>query len=361
MKILVLGGTGAIGVPVVRLLADKGNEVYVTTRRPSAANHGRIHYIIGNAQDMRFVEGLLRQWFDVIIDFMVYTPEIFSGRMERFLSSTGQYLFLSSARVYADAGERLLTEESPRLLDVIKDRAYLKTDEYALAKAREEDMLWESGYKNWTIIRPYITYNNHRLQLGVLEKEAWLSRLLKEKRLVFSRDIARHYTTLTHGEDVALRIAGLAGCGAALGETFHIAGRESVRWGEVLEIYLDVLEKKTGRRPEVYWLENAGLIAGVCHNAAQIKYDRLYDRRFDSSKIDKFSHEKVYVKTAEGLRKCLFEFLEGDRAFLGCNWKLEGAFDKVSREHVDIRRIPSWRGKFRYFQGYMSVLSGICP
>lgn len=144
MKILVLGGTGAMGVPVVKLLADKENEVYVTTRNLSAMNHGKIHYITGNAQDVNFVKNIFRQRFDVIIDFMIYTPEIFRERMELFLANTGQYFFLSSARVYADAGKRLITEDCPRLLDVIQDKVYLKRDEYALAKAREEDMLHES-------------------------------------------------------------------------------------------------------------------------------------------------------------------------------------------------------------------------
>lgn len=33
MKILILGGTGAIGISLVDILADKGNKIYVTSRR----------------------------------------------------------------------------------------------------------------------------------------------------------------------------------------------------------------------------------------------------------------------------------------------------------------------------------------
>lgn len=53
-----------------------------------------------------------------------------------------------------------------------RDEDYIKTDEYALQKARQENILLGSKYKNWTIIRPYITYNKERLQLGVLEKKS---------------------------------------------------------------------------------------------------------------------------------------------------------------------------------------------
>ena len=78
-----------------------------------------------------------------------------------------------------------------RLLDVSHDSIYLKTDEYALAKARQEDILRKSGKNNWTIIRPYITYSESRLQLGVLEKEAWLYRALKGFQEMFWKN-AQH-------------------------------------------------------------------------------------------------------------------------------------------------------------------------
>ena len=46
--------------------------------------------------------------------------------------------------------------------------------EYAIAKAKMENLLKKPSKKNWTIIRPYITFNDNRLQLGTLEKEMWL-------------------------------------------------------------------------------------------------------------------------------------------------------------------------------------------
>lgn len=51
---------------------------------------------------------------------------------------------MSSSRVYADS-QTPITENSPRLLDVYKEEEYLKTDEYALSKARQEDILHRSG------------------------------------------------------------------------------------------------------------------------------------------------------------------------------------------------------------------------
>ena len=48
-----------------------------------------------------------------------------------------------------------------------------------------------------------LPYYNNRLQLGIFEKEIWLQRALDGKKIVFSRNIASKYTTLTYGYDVA--------------------------------------------------------------------------------------------------------------------------------------------------------------
>lgn len=45
MKILVLGGTGAIGVDLVQILADRGSEVHVTSRQERKSKHRNIIYI----------------------------------------------------------------------------------------------------------------------------------------------------------------------------------------------------------------------------------------------------------------------------------------------------------------------------
>ena len=144
-----------------------------------------------------------------------------------------------------------ITEETPRLLDVSTDEAYLKTDEYGLAKARQEDLLRDSGRKNWTVIRPSITFSEGRLQLGVLEKEAWLYRALHGRSIVFSEDIANKVTTMTYGWDVAKGIESIVSNPKALGEIFHITSKESFKWHEILTLYLNVLEQNLGKRPQV--------------------------------------------------------------------------------------------------------------
>lgn len=189
LKILLLGGTGAMGVHLSKILNNQGEDVYVTTRRERKGMG--ITYIQGNAHENAFLSDILQKYhFDVLIDFMIYNTSEFADRVDLLLSSVGQYIFLSSSRVYADS-QTPITENSPRLLDVYKEEEYLKTDKYALSKARQEDILHRSGKNNWTVIRPYITYSEIRLQLGVLEKELWLYRALNGRTNRFFKGYRR--------------------------------------------------------------------------------------------------------------------------------------------------------------------------
>ena len=94
--------------------------------------------------DMAFLENILNEKYDAILDFMVYKPEEFRDRYIKSLENTSQYVFLSSARVYADSPDALIEESSKRLLDISKDQEFLQTNEYSLAKAREENLLLKS-------------------------------------------------------------------------------------------------------------------------------------------------------------------------------------------------------------------------
>lgn len=47
--------TGAMGEPFVRLLGERGEEVYVTSRR-KREDKGNVHYIQGDAHDLFFIK-----------------------------------------------------------------------------------------------------------------------------------------------------------------------------------------------------------------------------------------------------------------------------------------------------------------
>lgn len=345
MNVLMLGGTGAMGVHLAELLANEGRSVYVTTRSPRQSQL-KINYIQGNAQDNLFLSEVLNKRWDVIVDFMVYTTDIFKSRINLLLAATDQYIYISSSRVYANS-DSPITEDSPRLLDVSLDKEFLSTDEYSLSKARQENLLFDSNLKNWTIIRPYITYSDERLQLGVLEKEAWLYRALHKRPIVFSGDINTKVTTLTYGLDVAKGISAIIGKNNALGEAFHITSSKSMYWGEALDVYVNVLEEYLGERPKVVLQKLDDF--NTWHTAKyQIEYDRLYNRRFDNSKIEKYIDTSKFVDSATGLKVCLENFLRSPQ-FLKIDLRTEAIKDKQLGVRASLMEWPSVKQNVKYF------------
>ena len=357
MRVLVLGGTGAMGEPLVRLLSRRGDEVYATSRRKRESN-GNVHFIQGDARELSFVQEVLKTRYDAIVDFMIYPTVAFKKRTQIYLDNTDQYLFLSSARVYADS-KRPITESSPRLLDVCKDEAYLKTDEYALAKARSENILFEADRKNWTIIRPYITYNTKRLQLGGLELDTWLTAALSGRPLVLPKDVGIHETTMTYGDDVAYAMMMLIGKKAAYGEAFHITGTDHMTWNEVVEIYKDVIEDQTGKRPEIYTPDTSSVLSAVMKNTTQIQYDRMYDRIFDNSKLmeairDTSKEEMNFLPMKKGLQRCLKKYfsLPYEQSFNVCNLNYLAQIDKSTRGRTSLSGVEGSMERFKYLGYY---------
>lgn len=343
MSVLVLGGTGAIGTHTVEILDKRGINTTVTSRK-SIDSVGNVDYIKGNARDLEFLKSLLDRKWEAIVDFMVYSNEEFAERVDMLLASTNQYVFLSSARVYADSSDNL-TEESPRLLDVSKDEKFVNSSEYSLKKAQQEDILKSKDTENWTIVRPYITYSENRLQLGVLEKEDWLYRVLKGRKIIFSEDLRNKLTTVTYGLDVSLGIASLILAKDAKGQVFHITSNKSITWGEVIEVYLDVLSKHLGYTPQIVF-QNLGNFVKL-KSRYQVIYDRMYHRKFDNSKIAKFVDINSFTDYQVGLSQCLEKFLKNGN-FNKINWKAEARKDRLGNERTPLGEIAGIKQKLKY-------------
>lgn len=275
-RILLLGGTGAIGTYLREILSAKGNEVIVTSRSDQPPSAG-VEFVKGDAKDVHFLTTVLdRVRPDAIVDFMIYSTNEFKMRRDLLLSKTRHYLFLSSYRVFNE--DEIITEKSPRLLDSSTDSEYLKTDEYALCKARAENLLREASDSNWTIIRPGITYSKRRFQLGCLEANTLCYRSFQGLPVAMPREMRKKQTTMTWGHDVALMIACLVLNPKAYGEDFNCASAEHHSWDEICGLY----ERLIGTKVRDCTVEDYIRIVG---NSAQVRYDRMFNRILDNRKV----------------------------------------------------------------------------
>lgn len=346
MPVLILGGTGAIGSFLVDILNLNGKKVFVTTRR-NIIDKNNIKYIQGNAHDINFLSRICSQKWDTIIDFMSYKTDEFNERIILLLKLTKHYVYISSARVYADK-EHPIKETTSRLLDVSNDKEYLNTDEYALTKARQEDILKMQSNKNYTIVRPYITYGEKRFQLGVLEKEEWLYRALQGRTIVFPKDLLDKRTTMTSGYDVAHFIYKLIGNQNVKGETFHVTNSLSITWKEIINIYIKIIEKETGKKIKILLVSNDLFLK--CRHADlkyQFIYDRLYNRVFDASKEERIIDITKFETIEGGLETSLKTFLRTPKyGFI--NWIYEAKKDRLTNERTSFQEICGIKNKIQY-------------
>lgn len=372
MKILLLGGTGAIGTHLVDVLEKRGDEVFVTSRK-DRENRKNVTFLTGNAKNTSFINPILKNNFwDAIVDFMTYGSEEFNQQVDYLLSATKQYVFLSSSRVYENS-DKLINEESPRLLDVSNDEVFIETDDYALYKARQEDILLKHPLNNkCLIIRPYITYSEFRLPLGILEKENWLYRALQGRSIVFSKDVYSKLTTLTYGLDVSNVIVQLIGKSKANGLKINIVSSKSEKWSDVLELYLEELGRILRKPPKFILIEETPTAISLGFSFKikyiiksillslnifrgkndivpnyQLKYDRLFNRTFDNSKIFYYVDDLYFADYQIQLRECLRMFIE-DQRFMSVDWKVEALHDHLAGEFTPLNEIKIFKDKILY-------------
>lgn len=282
MNVLLLGGTGAMGMYLSRRLAKSGWMVYVTTRsnRAPTSSEGegnRVFFLMGNAKDRPFLESALaRVRPDAIVDFMTYSTIEFLDRRDFLLRHCGHYLFLSTYRVFAETVP--ITESSPRLLDVCTDAEYLATDEYAMTKARQENLLRDATSHNWTIIRPAITFSRNRFQFGCLEAWEVCFRSLAGLPVMMPAEMMDKQATLSWADDVARMMERLVLDRRAMAEDFNVATAEHMTWRQISEIY----RKEIGMEVRECSLSD---YIGVIGSRYQVMYDRMVDRVVDNRKV----------------------------------------------------------------------------
>ena len=178
--------------------------------------------------------------------------------------------------------------------------------------------------------------------------EVTLLRALEGRTIVFPKDIAERRTSLTFGSDVAGALVDLIGNEKAYGEAFHITTDEFHTWGDILEFYCKKIKEKTGKKPKVKFVNDSTELQNVW-NRWQIKYDRLYDRTFDNSKIESVRGKYDYKPCFEGLEECLNNFLENPK-WLSMNIKYEAWCDRQTGEITPLSEIPGKKNKLKYIK-----------
>lgn len=258
-------------------------EVVAVALDESAPWNLDIKYIKGNAFDKAFLENLLKEDFDGIVNFMDYGNYDFSDYYKLFLENTKHYIFLSSCRVYDDK-EQPIKETSPRLLDSSEDEVLKASHDYCIQKAQNEDLLKSCKYDNWTVVRPATTFSTMRLQLVTLEFENSVGRALRGKKVILPIQAKDKPATLGWGGDVAKMIARILFKEEAKREFYNVCSAEHKTWKEIAEYYHTLVGL------EAVWVDKEDYLAilspeGRINVRWQLEYARLFRRITDNSKV----------------------------------------------------------------------------
>ena len=289
-KVLVLGSTGAMGQYLVPYLAEMGYYVTAVSLEDEMPYNDHVTCVKGNAMDKGFLTSLLEEKFDGIVDFMIYSKRNFPQYYQLFLDNTDHYIFLSSCRVYANE-ETPIKETTVRLLDVSTDEKFVGSNDYSIHKAKAENILMLSDYKNWTIVRPATTFSKMRYQLVTLEAVNNVGRAMKGKKVVLPAQAKNIPATLCWAGDVSKMIAKLLFNEDAKKETFNVCSSEYRTWSEIAEYYHDIAGL------EAVWVDKEDYLKILDPNMSlscrwQLEYARMFNRITDNSKVLRYTGMK---------------------------------------------------------------------
>jgi nucleoside-diphosphate-sugar epimerase len=272
LNVLFVGGTGQISLPCVELAIAAGHKVSVFNRgqRSEPLPRGAVS-IIGDMKDPQSYAQLARQDWDVVNQFMVFTPEQMQQDIATFSGRVGQYIFISSASVYQKHPYAYMTSEATT-------PAVNPWWPYSQAKIACENLMKASALP-WTNVRPSHTTRTG-LPTMLNEGDSVALRMLANKPVLVAGDGTAIWT-LTRSEDFAKPYVKLFGNPAALKEDFHITGDVGFTWDA---IYTSIA-KGLGVAPKLCHVPTDTLIRYKPDWAGPLLGDKTWTTLFDNSKI----------------------------------------------------------------------------
>ncbi len=275
-KVLFIGGTGQISLPCVQLAAESGHQVTVFNR---GQRHdrlpGNVASITGDMADASGYAQLGAQNWDVVAQFMVFTPEQMQRDIATFAGKTGQYIFISSASVYQKTIDSyVITEQTPAI------NPYWG---YSQAKIACETLMKASNGLPWTNVRP-----SHTVRTGLPtmlnDGDAVANRMLTGRPVIVAGDGNAPWT-LTRSEDFATPFVKLFGNPHALYEDFHITGDKGFAWDAIYT----AIGRGLGVEPKLVHVPTDTLCAYRPEWKGPLLGDKSWTALFDNSKVKRIA------------------------------------------------------------------------
>lgn len=275
MRVLFIGGTGIISSACAHLAVERGIDLHLLNRGQTARPVPEAaHVLHGDIRDKASVNTALgARTFDVVVDWIAFTPQHIETDLELFQGRTQQYVFISSASAYQTPPVNLPVVESTPLANPHWEysRAKIACEERLMRAHREEQF-------PVTIVRPSHTYDCTRLPMH--GRYTVVDRMRKGKKVIVHGD-GTSLWVLTHQRDFAKGFVGLLGNSRAIGEVFHITSDELLTWNQIFEI----VARAAGTKARMVHIPSDLIAAFDPEWGASLLGDKAHSMIFDNSKI----------------------------------------------------------------------------
>jgi nucleoside-diphosphate-sugar epimerase len=301
MKVLFVGGTGFISTAVSRLLVAQGVDLTLLHRGLRSPDLPGVGHLTADIDDSAGVEAVLRgRQFDVVVDWIAYTPAHIERDLALFRARTKHYVFISSASAYQKPPATYLITESTPL--------YNPYWAYSRNKIACENRLLEAYREDGfpvTIVRPSLTYDpNLPIAIGGWGCYTLPDRLKKGQPIIVHGDGSSLWV-VTHAEDFARGFVGLLGNERVVGHAFHITSDEVLTWNQIYTTIAEAL----GVEAHIVHIPSDFIARVSPELGAGLLGDKTWSVAFDNSKIKAFAPGfQATIPFHEGVRRTLAWF-----------------------------------------------------
>ncbi len=306
MKILFIGGTGKISTACSQLAVARGFDLALLNRGRRHTIDGAREIVVDVADTDAARAALGDEHWDVVVDFISFTPDDLRQRVELFRGRVGQFYFISSASCYQKPVRHWPGTESTPLDNPFwaYSRDKIACEEYLLAAMREE------GFPA-VIIRPSFTYDHTMVPLSLNSWHApytLIDRMRRGAPIVVPGD-GTSLWQLTHNSDFAKGLLGLFGHPGAIGHALHITTDEVLSWNMAYRALADAAG--VGEIDLVH-IASDFIVECLPEHEGGLHGDKTESVILDNAKVKQFVPDYVATtRFADGIRRTV-EWYDAD-------------------------------------------------
>jgi len=275
LRVLFLGGTGIISSACSWRAIEAGLDLTVVNRGQTSTRPlpPEAQQITADINDPAAFAAVAGQDFDVVVDWLAFTPDQVRARTDALRGHVGHYVFISSASAYQTPPARLpITESTP-----LRNPFW----QYSRNKIACEDLL-TTLYRDEnfpvTIVRPSHTYDRTLVPFD----GGWtiVERMRRGQPVVVHGD-GTSLWTLTHHRDFARGLVPLLGHPRTLGEAFQITSDDVLTWDQIA----NALATAAGTSAQIVHVPSDAIAAAHQAWGDGLLGDKAHSAVFDNSKL----------------------------------------------------------------------------